>query len=162
MPIRLDSNDVLLLLRPRLEHQPALLRLVTIALELVRRSALVLATGLLRCIRTIQNGPVFRQRLLVKLRNLLRRVIRLHLHHRQLEAKRAAPQSHLNCRRIVLFVFVRFCPRIYRQPHILGGRLFAQHHSRSALILLRSNEARSRRSHCHHGQRAKHPAKYSK
>src|SRR5258707_15505647 len=64
LPIRLDSNDVLLPFRPRLEHQPALLRLVTIALELVRRSALVLATGLLRCIRTIQNGPVFRQRLL--------------------------------------------------------------------------------------------------
>src|SRR5260370_30422219 len=65
LPIRLDSNDVLLLLRPRLEHQPALLPLVTIALELLRPSTLVPATALLRCIRTIQNGPVFRKRLLV-------------------------------------------------------------------------------------------------
>jgi hypothetical protein len=44
-----------------LEHQPALLRLVIIALELVRRSPLVLGARRLRWVRAIQNGPIFRQ-----------------------------------------------------------------------------------------------------
>ena len=35
LPIGLDSYDVLLLLRPCLEHEPALLRLVISAVELI-------------------------------------------------------------------------------------------------------------------------------
>src|ERR1700731_7824 len=162
LPIRLDSHDVLFLLRPRFEHQPALLRLVIVALQLVRRSALVLATCLRRWLRAIQNGPVSPQCFLVELRNLLRRVIRLHLHHRQPEAKRAAPDAHLNGPGVVLLVFVWFCPRINGQPHFLGGRLLAHHHSGSALILLPFHTTRSSGSRWHPGHHANHTAKHAK
>src|SRR2546421_3588888 len=162
LPVGLDSYDVLFFLRPRFEQESAFFRLIVSALKPLRGSGLVLGICLLRWIRAIQNGPIFRQCFFVELRNLLRRVIRLHLYHRQLEAKRAAPDSHLNGPGVVLLVFVWFGPGINWQPHFLGGCLLAHHDSRSALILFPFHATRPCRSRWRLGRHANYAAKHSK